>query len=201
MSDSDKKRRGGVVIQRAVVRDGRVVEADSPEAAALVEQQMQQARARDERRRELWGVDNTEQIVRLARSFPTLRDAGGLDPWDAVQFLDWALSPACTSGSWHASMFVLSVWNQSTDWSVIARREGWLRPAEKVYDVRATALDFGLVENEDQVRDLDPKVVDRAEHAVHCSRQFTFQVANALAVWDEEHRAAFLTWCQLPFWP
>jgi hypothetical protein len=28
-----------------------------------------------------------------------------------------------------------------------------------------------------------------------------FNVSDALGVWDEEHRRAFLAWCEAPFWP
>jgi len=28
-----------------------------------------------------------------------------------------------------------------------------------------------------------------------------FNVVHAMGVWDDEHQAAFMAWCELPFWP
>lgn len=202
MRDEDEKH-GQVVVQRVVIQDGRVVDADSPEAAAAVAEQLQRGQAREDRRRDVWGTDGAEQIVRLARSFPSLRNADGLEPWDAVAFLGWALGPACTSGSWHAAMFVLSVWNSTTDWAQVAREEGLVATGapEAGHNTARIALLLGLADDEAAARELEPALVDRAAHAVARTRRYTFNVARALATWDEAHCAAFLRWCQLPFFP
>ncbi len=150
---------------------------------------MARARARQERRLEVWGGDNRAQIVRLARSFPTLR---------RVDLEPWACSPACTSGGWHAAMFVLSVWNSGTNWATVARSEGLLSAPNQVDDYAKSATELGLVGEADEP---SPEFVDRAAAAVSSSREFTFRPALAFAVWDEEHQQAFISWCQLPFFP
>lgn len=200
MSDDTKPTR--VVTQRAVVRHGQVVDADSPEAAAEVAEAIARSHARAERRRELWGEDNTIQIVRLARSFPTLRNAAGLAPWDVEKFLDWLCGPAPSSGAWHAGLFVLSVWNQSTDWPADAQRQGAIEPARHGrYDHCNAAEVARRLGVEPPTSDREAAILEAADAALTRRARWRFSVADALSVWDEEHREAFLAWCQLPFWP
>lgn len=59
-------------------------------------------------------------IVQLARSFPTLTHADGLEPWSCGAFTSWALRNG-GSGSKHASRLVLMVWTGSNAW---AQEEG-----------------------------------------------------------------------------
>ncbi len=70
-------------------------------------------RERGERRRERWGVIGIESMTRLACSFPSLRSAAGVEPWDPLALLRWSL-PA-SHGEACAAKFVLSVWNSSTN--------------------------------------------------------------------------------------
>lgn len=201
--DNDEKRGGRVVVQRVVIQDGQAVDADSPEVAAAAIEQLQRSQAREERRREVWGTDSAEQMVRLARSFPSLRTADGLDPWNAVAFLAWAVGPACTSGSWHAAMFVLQVWNSTTDWAQVAREERLVAAGAPGlrHDTARSALSLGLADDAAAARSLDPEVVDRAAHAVTRARCYVFNTARALATWDDAHCEAFLRWVSLPFFP
>jgi hypothetical protein len=109
---------------------------------------------------ERWGTGGADGMTRLARGFPMLAEARGIDPWDVGTFLRWACTADLTSSSLYAVRFVLQVWNARTDW-------------------RAAAADKGL-----DGAHLEP-----------------FNVVDALAAWDDAHRAAFVSWCEAPFWP
>jgi hypothetical protein len=56
------------------------------------------------------------KLAELARRFPTLRDAEGLDPWDPDIFDSWAASAAPGSGALNAARFILELWNQDAEW-------------------------------------------------------------------------------------
>jgi hypothetical protein len=55
-------------------------------------------------------------IERLALSFPTLHEAAGVCPWEAVRLDAWACGPAPGSGALHAARFVLAVWDNAAEW-------------------------------------------------------------------------------------
>ena len=55
-----------------------------------------------------------ERMALLCHSFPSLRDAYGVNPWDQHSFARWASGPAPTHGSRQAAAFVLAVWNGGT---------------------------------------------------------------------------------------
>lgn len=62
--------------------------------------------------------DTRRRMTSLATSFPTLRNADGVYPFDARRLSRWCrTSPATTSASRHAARFVLAVWNATTKWS------------------------------------------------------------------------------------
>ena len=69
-----------------------------------------------------WPDDNCQQMTALARLFPSMtRFDGsmvpGCDPWDPLAIVDWLnTSGEPTSGSRHAALFLLSVWNRD-DWA------------------------------------------------------------------------------------
>jgi len=56
------------------------------------------------------------KLVDLARRFPTLKDAEGLDPWDPEKFDSWAASAAPGSGALNAARFILELFNQDAEW-------------------------------------------------------------------------------------
>jgi hypothetical protein len=70
-----------------------------------------------------WPSDNCQQMTTLARLFPTMNRydgsmVPGCDPWDPKQLVNWLnTSGEPSSGSRHAAMFLLSVWNRE-DWMV-----------------------------------------------------------------------------------
>lgn len=57
------------------------------------------------------------RIVALARSFPTLRTASGLDPWDPEVLDRWACGPVPGSGAFHAARLILGIWNPRAEWN------------------------------------------------------------------------------------
>jgi hypothetical protein len=68
----------------------------------------------------------TEQkMSALAKSFPTLEDAPGVEPWDPAGLNRWASGPAPSSGARHAARFVLSVWNWNNRFDVHSAIRVW----------------------------------------------------------------------------
>ncbi len=61
------------------------------------------------KRRELWGDIGPGAMTRLAKMFPTLREADGVEPWDAMRLLEWLCGPAPGTGARWAGLFVLGV--------------------------------------------------------------------------------------------
>jgi hypothetical protein len=112
-------------------------------------------------------------IVAMARNFPALRHRGSLDPWDAMRFR--ASGIAASHGERCAIQFVLSVWNFSTSWDDPELVAGWLE------ETGITKADLGW----------DPKTATLGK----------FDVIDALGVWDEGNRAAFIEWAKEPIWP
>ncbi len=60
-------------------------------------------------------VEDTTREARirgLAWSFPALKKAPGVDPWDAMLLDRWAESGSASSGERQAARFILCVWNR-----------------------------------------------------------------------------------------
>lgn len=55
-------------------------------------------------------------IVRLARSFPSLRHAPGVAPWDASRLDDWAARGGPSHGEKCSARFILAVLNPDHVW-------------------------------------------------------------------------------------
>jgi hypothetical protein len=56
-------------------------------------------------------------IEALAASFPSLRGAPYLSPWDAAGFDEWAAEDARSPLAVFTARFVLEVWNPGNDWN------------------------------------------------------------------------------------
>lgn len=83
------------------------------------EAHVRRAVAEMEKERELrarWPEDGYEAMVALAKRFPSMRGVPGTDPFEVGALVRWLNGPAPTSGSRHAAMFLLHVWNAETDW-------------------------------------------------------------------------------------
>ncbi len=66
------------------------------------------------------GQQRMKAMTDLARSFPGLQRALGIEPWDAAKLDIWACCPAPNNQARHTARFVLSVWNHQFEW-----RCGW----------------------------------------------------------------------------
>lgn len=117
-------------------------------------------------------ITNDARVTALAQTFPTLRDADGVFPWDPEKLDAWARRGRC-HGAILSAQFVLALWHgrlghvgkprktpEKDDWSGIHRF-----PVD-------TFWRCGL-----------------------------FDVVSALTTWDEQHRTAFLAWAKDPWWP
>lgn len=91
--------------------------------------------------------DLRDRMTELTRSFPCLRRAWGVEPFEPEELNRWAASGA-SQGERVTASFILAVWDSSTDWE--------------------------------------------------CGR---FDLMEALNVWPDEHRIAFLRWAANPWWP
>jgi hypothetical protein len=72
---------------------------------------------RERQRRARWPRDYRLAMTELANLFPTMRGVPGTDPWNVERLIAWLNTGAPTSGSWHAAMFLLGVWNPHTKWN------------------------------------------------------------------------------------
>jgi hypothetical protein len=108
-------------------------------------------------------VDTRAAMTTLAHSFPSLREADGLNPWDLERFARW-LCAGTGGGAKRAGHFVLHVWNAAADHREFGRELG---------------IESAVAEE--------------------CLRPFN--LSDALGVWDEEHKRAFISWVEAPFWP
>lgn len=76
-----------------------------------------------------------ERFEQLVRSFPTLRHVSAelFRPWDAVRFAQ--LFRSASGGEKDAALFVLSVWNPTTDWRKLAKLARDRSPTGGFFDV------------------------------------------------------------------
>jgi hypothetical protein len=186
----------------------------------IVEQHERQL-DRAAQKRALWGEIGPESMTRLAKMFPSLRDADGIDPWDSLRLLEWLCGPAPTSGSSEAALFVLGVWHD-LDWGEAARQElperacsvcgGLGRIGRELGDrvlrgaapdsyVRNQYDDDGQVIGQEKVATQPCDGCDGKGRYVPSPGRGRFSVFRAMGVWDQAHREAFLTWAKFPFFP
>jgi hypothetical protein len=60
-------------------------------------------------------LKTSKRMSKLAESFPCLRDAHGVNPFDAKALDRWATDPT-SHGQRITAQFILWVWDRSTDW-------------------------------------------------------------------------------------
>lgn len=195
--------------------DGGIVTGSNEAAVRAAVAQMNGERKRAQERDRVFPGEVRDKMSTLCRKFPTLSEAP-IAPWDTDQFLLWVVLSAHCSAAYHASRFVLSIWNTSTDWVDLVRREASLASPENPRD---RALWDGLQQLRKKAREHLEALVRhdvweygrpvRAVSTAAVDAQLLgwldvlkpFSVAAAFAVWDEEHRAAFRAWTQHPFFP
>lgn len=60
--------------------------------------------------------DRETRIQILAKRFPSLHAAPGMNPWDAVAIDDWAAGGGPSHGEVCTARFVLAVWEPNENW-------------------------------------------------------------------------------------
>ena len=141
-----------------------------------------------------------QSMAHLVRSFPTLNDAKGIDPWDVDQFLRWALlDHRGGSGAAHAIRFILSLQNPRTDWAGYLLSPSTKRWTDQT--IYNTASELRRRERA-SLMDSDEKSVPADAHVeaslVKWLGDFLgpFSVAAAFCTWDDAHRRAFRLWAE-----
>jgi hypothetical protein len=56
--------------------------------------------------------DRAAALVKLARTFPSLDAAAGLDPWSPDVFEAWMLSDECSVSGYWSALLVLNLWER-----------------------------------------------------------------------------------------
>ena len=59
--------------------------------------------------------EQRERMTKLARSFPCLRGARGVDPFEPEELNRWAVGGA-SHGERVTASFLLAIWDSSTEW-------------------------------------------------------------------------------------
>jgi len=72
----------------------------------------------------IWGSDEQLAMTRLVRSFPSLRGAAGIEPWNPRAFVAWVCSSDMSPSGELAARFVLQVWAPQADWRRVAEYLG-----------------------------------------------------------------------------
>lgn len=145
---------------------------------------------------------STDRMIALCRSFPSLDRPDLPTPWDARKFEAWSREAWATSGSGHASRFVLAVWSGKT-----------IDRDERMTTVAAVEDDDGTwpMWNRGDRMIAAPRVRERQEPGLALAVRTAairplwtigpFDVVCAFGSWDERHREAFMAWCAAPWWP
>jgi hypothetical protein len=55
------------------------------------------------------------RMTKFAQTFPSMRYALGVKPWDALELDTWGNGP-CSHGERVTAQFLLNVWDPSTEW-------------------------------------------------------------------------------------
>jgi hypothetical protein len=114
-------------------------EKEEEQTKEQVLQKFRDSIQRDAIRRARWPQALRLAMTELAKLFPTMIGVPGTDPWNVEQLIGWLNSGAPTSGSRCAAMFLLGVWNPTTDWSKegvkVRRRKGSGPPSAGRFDL------------------------------------------------------------------
>lgn len=62
-------------------------------------------------------LDDRARMTSLAKQFPVLENAPGVNDWNPIRLDEWATTVA-SSGERHAAAFILHVWNCHHEWQV-----------------------------------------------------------------------------------
>lgn len=189
--------KSGIRMARIVTgADGMTEITGDPVAIDEARRAIEEGERRERVRKQLWGEPGPGRMVRLCALFPSLRGKPGTDPWNADDFIEWLSGPAPTSGSRHAAMFVLGVWNPTTDWSEVAREQLPRRQCNGCDGLGRVDEDGrGVRSGGARCRGCD------GEGTYQPTVPAKFDYYGAMSSWDPDHVAAFLKWTEYPFWP
>lgn len=148
-----------------------------------------------------WSESRYQAMSELAGLFPTLDEASGVRPWNASKFIRWAIFHCHCSGSAHAVRFLLSVWNPDSDWRDIVKEAKASHEDQTLYQTmlqlrNEAAAYLGKML---QRTPTDAQIQKDVDEQLELFRPFN--LSDAIAVWDAEHRAAVSAWIADPFWP
>lgn len=148
-----------------------------------------------------WSADRRQAMTELVGLFPTLDRASGVKPWNACQFVRWAALHGHCSGSAHAVRFILSVWNPDADWREILQEAKPSHtdplPYQTLQQVRKEAA--AQLRETLQRSPTEEQIQQAVKEWLEIFRPFN--VSDAVAAWDADHRAAVSAWIMDPFWP
>ena len=148
-----------------------------------------------------WSENRYQAMSELAGLFPTLETASGVKPWKVTQFVRWAIFHGHCSGSAHAVRFLLSVWNPDSDWREILKEAKASHEDQTLYQtmlqLRKEAAAY--LSETLQRTPTEAQIQKDVEERLELFRPFN--LSDAVAVWDAEHRAALSAWINDPFWP
>lgn len=149
----------------------------------------------------VWSANRHQAMSELASLFPTLDTASGVNPWNVSQFVHWAIFHRHCSGAAHAVRFLLSVWNSASDWRQIIKKTKTSYEDPILYQAlqqlrKEAAADLCETPNRTPTAE---KIQQRVDEWLGLFKPFN--LSDAVAVWDVEHRAAVGAWLSDPFWP
>lgn len=76
-----------------------------------------------------------EKLVSLARRFPCLHNAAGIDPWSVKKLRDWTLNRIHGSAEYHAGLFVLNLadCDDCDKFDILEAARIWEEPDRQVF--------------------------------------------------------------------
>lgn len=145
-------------------------------------------------------TDNKGFLWALANTFPSLKaKLADIDP-DRFAPMDLrTLVFGSSHGQRCALQFLLRVWNTSTDWDHPEIIEAWREHLGEDPAVPFAVDDSGewYTATSSPLKRIRKRLgPPRSAHQIG-----SFDIFEALGVWDGEHRAAFLEWAKDPIWP
>lgn len=191
---------------------------ESRRFAEQLESELAAAREKRAATERLFGADYYGKMTRLCRMFPSLREARGIDPWDLDRFVLWVLEVPSNRAAVFAARFVISVQCTNPEFSWI---DVLMEEARKARPGRSQLLWDGVQRLKQKARDEIAKAhrataeevlgpgdyetfVEPAAVLLALKKRLDvlrgFDVAQAFACWDNQHRDAFLAWANHPFW-
>lgn len=115
-------------------------------------------------------INHYPRMTELARTFPTLHKADGVEPFDAEKLDAWACSGAPSHGGLYAARFILAMWSGRAGVVGKPRRDKKSWNGEWRFPINTSW------------------------------RCGPFDIIDALGTWDDYHRSAFIEWAVNPWW-